>query len=60
MLKGLHPSFSLLVVIDPSPAIACAEVVSLAVLMAHAVVVFYAIVKEELSSFFASFPPIVI
>jgi hypothetical protein len=58
MLKRLHPSFSLLLVIDLSPAVACAEVVSLAVFMAHAVVVFYAIVEEKLGSFFASFPPI--
>lgn len=60
MLKRLHPSLSLLLVIDLSPAVACPEVVSLTVLVAHAVVVLDAIVEEKLGSFFASFPPILI
>lgn len=58
MLKRLHPRFGLLLVIDLSPAVAGSEVVSLAVLVAHAVVILDAVVEEELGSFLASFPPI--
>lgn len=60
MLKGLHPSLSFLFIIDLSPAVAGSEVVSLTVLVAHAVIVLDAVVEEKLGSFFACFPPICI
>lgn len=60
MLKGLHPSFSFLLVIDLSPAVAGSEVVSLTVLVAHAVIVLDTVVEEKLGAFFACFPPICI
>lgn len=58
MLKGLHPCLSFLLVIDLSPAVAGPEVVSLTVLVAHAVIVLDAVVEEKLGSFFACFPPV--
>lgn len=60
MLKRLHPSLSFLLVIDLSPAVAGSEVVSLTVLVAHAVIVLDTVVEEKLGSFFTSFPPICI
>lgn len=60
MLKGLHPSLSFLLVIDLSPAVAGSEVVSLTVLVTHAVIVLDAVVEEKLGSFFACFPPVYI
>lgn len=55
---GLHPFVRFLCVVDLGPGVACAQVVGLAVFVAHAVVVFDAVVEEELGTFFACFPPV--
>lgn len=57
MFQGLHPSLGLLLVVDLGPAVARAQVICLAVLVAHAMVVFDAIVEEELGTLATGFPP---
>lgn len=44
-------------VVDFGPGVAGAQVIGLAVFVGHAVVVFDAVVEEELGTFFACFPP---
>lgn len=46
-----------LCIVDFGPIVASTQIVSLAVLVAHAVVVFDAVVKEELGTLFTRFPP---
>lgn len=55
---GLHPLVSLFGVVDFGPRVARAQVVGLAIFVGHAVVVFDAVVKEKLGTFFACFPPV--
>lgn len=54
---GLHPFVGLLGVVDFGPAVPGAQVIGLAVFVAHAVVVFNAVVEQELCALFAGFPP---
>lgn len=54
---GLHPLVRFFGVVDFGPCVARAQVVGLAVFVGHAVVVFDAVVEEELGAFFACFPP---
>lgn len=55
--EGLHPFFCLLLIVDLRPSVARPEIVGLAVVMAHAVVIFDAVVEEELGAFLTCLPP---
>ena len=55
---GFHPLVCLFGIVDFGPGVAGAQVIGLAVLVRHAVVVFDAVVEEELGAFFACFPPV--
>lgn len=55
--QRLHPFFRCPFVVDLGPCVAGTEVVGLAVLVAHAVVVFDSVVEEQLCAFLAGFPP---
>lgn len=54
---GAHPVARLLGIVYLGPGVAGAQIVRLAVVVAHAVVVLDAVVEEKLSSLFACFPP---
>lgn len=55
--QRLHPRLRLLPVVDAVPRVADAQIIRLAVVMAHAVVVFNAVVQQELAPFLTTFPP---
>lgn len=55
--ERLHPVGRLLLVVDVGPRVTRSQEVRLAVVVAHAVVVFDAVVEEELPAFFTAFPP---
>lgn len=55
--QGLHPFVRFLFVVDFGPIVASTQIVSLTVLVAHAVIVFDAVVEEELGTLFTRFPP---
>lgn len=57
---GFHPLVCLFVVVNFGPGIAGAQIIGLTVFVGHAVIVFDAVVKEELGAFFACFPPALI
>lgn len=46
MLQRLHPSLRLLAIVDVRPTVASAQIVCLAVLMTHAVIVLDTIVQK--------------
>lgn len=55
--QRLHPLFRFLGVVDLCPGIISPQVISLTVVMAHAVIVFNAIRQQELSAFATGLPP---
>lgn len=54
---GLHPFVRFLRVVDLGPVVAGTKIVGLTVLVAHAVIIFDAIIEEQLGALFAGFPP---
>lgn len=56
--QRLHPGLGLLLVVNLGPGIAGAQVVRLAIFMAHAVVIFDAVVQKQLCALAAGFPPV--
>lgn len=55
--QGLHPFFGLLGVVDLGPRVTSPKPIHLAVLVAHGVIILYAVRQKKLGAFLARFPP---
>lgn len=55
--QGLHPVFGFLAVVYLGPCISCSQVIGLAVVMRHAVIILDAVIQEKLSTFTRGLPP---
>src|ERR1700761_4670140 len=57
LLEWFHPMLCFLRIVDFGPRVRYSEPVSLAVMVAHRMIIFDPVFKEKCSAFLANFPP---